>query len=306
MKRNIAGLLKRINKHQEKVGFSLALLCAMIVVVLTAGIIYFIGVRGITIFIKDGIGLHHFILGSQWWPDRPVEEGGPLVGVLPFILGSLAVSLSAVLISAPLSIIVAVFMVEIAPEWCRRVLQPAVELLTGIPSVVYGYVGLSVVVPVIRNHLGGYGFSVLAGFVVLSVMILPTITSVSVDTLRALPLQWKEAAFSLGSTRWQTIRMVLVPAARSGLITGIVLGLARAFGEALAVQMVIGNTRAIPSSFLDPVITLTSAITMDMGYTVMGSLWNNVLWSMGLLLLIISFIFIVVIKLISRRGVVVR
>jgi phosphate transport system permease protein len=159
---------------------------------------------------------------------------------------------------------------------------------------------------VIRNHLGGYGFSVLAGFLVLSVMILPTITSVSVDTLRALPVQWKEAAFSLGSTRWQTIRLVLVPAARSGLITGIVLGMARAFGEALAVQMVIGNTRLIPTSFLDPVITLTSAITMDMGYTVMGSLWNNVLWTMGLLLLLISFIFILIIKIVSRRGVVTR
>jgi phosphate transport system permease protein len=207
-----------------------------------------------------------------------------------------------VLLSAPLSVACAVFIAEIAPNWGQRVLQPAIEILAGIPSVVYGYIGLSVLVPFIRESIGGLGFSVLAGFLVLSVMILPTIVSISTDTLRALPGEWKEAAYALGSTRWQAIRLVLLPAARSGLMTGIVLGLARAFGEALAVQMVIGNTRKIPSSILDPVITLTSAITMDMGNTPMGSLWNNALWSMGLLLLAMSFSFILIIRYITYKG----
>jgi phosphate transport system permease protein len=197
----------------------------------------------------------------------------------------------------------AVFLTEIAPALGRRFIQPAIELLAGIPSVVYGYIGLSVLVPFIRNHFGGQGFSIMAGFLVLSVMILPTIITVSTESLRALPEQWKHAAIALGSTRWQTIRMVLIPAARSGLITGVVLGLARAFGEALAVQMVIGNVRKIPASILDPITTLTSAITMDMGYTVMGSLWNNALWSMALILLLISFFFILVIRMVSQRGV---
>lgn len=291
-----------MHKYSEMAGKALAFLCAGLVIVLTGAIIYFIGSKGLSTFFINGVSIKEFLLGTQWWPDRPPEQGGPVVGSFPFILGSVIVSLLAVCLSAPLSIIVAVFMVEIAPAWGQRLIQPAIELLAGIPSVVYGYIGLSVLVPFIRNHFGGQGFSILAGFLVLSVMILPTIISVSTDSLRALPEQWKHAAVALGSTRWQTIRMVLVPAARSGIITGVVLGLARAFGEALAVQMVIGNVRQVPSSILDPVITLTSAITMDMGYTIMGSLWNNALWSMALILLIMSFFFILVIRLVSRRG----
>jgi phosphate transport system permease protein len=278
--------------------------CAALVIFLTVAIVYFISVKGFSTFIVNGVSLKEFFLGTEWWPDRPIEQGGPKVGAAPFILGSLIVSLLAVSVSTPLSIIVAVFMTEIAPGWGQRIIQPAIELLAGIPSVVYGYIGLSVLVPLIRNQIGGNGFSILAGFLVLSVMILPTIISVSTDSLRALPGQWKEAAFALGSTRWQTIRLVLIPAARSGLITGIVLGLSRAFGEALAVQMVIGNTRRIPTSILDPIITLTSAITMDMGYTITGSLWNNSLWSMAMILLLMSFFFILIIRFVSKRGVV--
>ncbi|MEW5898846.1 MAG: phosphate ABC transporter permease subunit PstC [Bacillota bacterium] len=291
-----------MHKYSEMAGKALAFLCAGLVIVLTGAIIYFLGSKGLATFFINGVSSKEFLFGTQWWPDRPPEQGGPVVGSFPFILGSVIVSLLAVCLSAPLSIIVAVFMAEIAPAWGQRLIQPAIELLAGIPSVVYGYIGLSVLVPFVRNHFGGQGFSILAGFLVLSVMILPTMISVSTDSLRALPEQWKHAAVALGSTRWQTIRMVLVPAARSGIITGVVLGLARAFGEALAVQMVIGNVRQVPSSILDPVITLTSAITMDMGYTIMGSLWNNALWSMALILLIMSFFFILVIRLVSRRG----
>jgi len=291
-------------KYVEISGRMISFTCAALVIFLTVAIVYFISVKGFSTFIVNGVSLKEFFLGTEWWPDRPIEQGGPKVGAAPFILGSLIVSLLAVFVSTPLSIIVAVFMTEIAPGWGQRIIQPAIELLAGIPSVVYGYIGLSVLVPLIRNQIGGNGFSILAGFLVLSVMILPTIISVSTDSLRALPGQWKEAAFALGSTRWQTIRLVLIPAARSGLITGIVLGLSRAFGEALAVQMVIGNTRRIPTSILDPIITLTSAITMDMGYTITGSLWNNSLWSMAMILLLMSFFFILIIRFASKRGVV--
>lgn len=288
--------------RSELLGKILTTGAAAIAIISTITIVAFISLKGLSTFVNDGVSVKDFLFSTNWLPDRALEDGGPQVGVLAFILGSLAVSMLAVLFSAPLSIACAVFIVEIAPFWGQRFLQPAIEILAGIPSVVYGYIGLSLLVPFIRNHLGGLGFSVLAGFLVLSVMVLPTIVSISIDSLKALPQEWKEAAYALGSTRWQAIRLVLIPAARSGLITGIVLGLARAFGEALAVQMVIGNTRKIPTSILDPVITLTSAITMDMGNTPMGSLWNNALWSMGLLLLLISCSFILIVRFVVRRG----
>lgn len=286
----------------EILGRTLTTAAAVLAIVSTITIAVFISLKGLSTFFVDGVSIKHFLLSTEWFPERPLDEGGPAVGVLAFFLGSVIVSSLAVLFSAPLSIACSVFIVEIAPYWGQRLLQPAIEILAGVPSVVYGYIGLSVLVPFIRSHIGGLGFSVLAGFLVLSVMILPTIVSISTDSLRALPREWKEAAYALGSTRWQAIRLVLLPAACSGLMTGVVLGLARAFGEALAVQMVIGNTRKIPSSILDPVITLTSAITMDMGNTPMGSLWNNALWSMGLLLLFMSFFFILIIRYATRKG----
>lgn len=291
-----------MRRYSDKIGKAFSFTCAGMVVLLTVSLILFIGSSGLSTFFVNGASVMDFLFGAKWQPEPSPGQGMPSIGSLPFIIGSIVISLLAVFISAPLSIIVAVFITEIAPAWGRKFIQPTVELLAGIPSVVYGYIGLSVIVPFIRDVFGGQGFSVLAGFLVLSVMILPTIISVSAESLRALPEQWKHAAIALGSTRWQTIRMVLIPAARSGLVTGIVLGLARAFGEALAVQMVIGNVRRIPLSVFDPAITLTSAITMDMGYTVSGSLWNNALWSMALILMAISFFFILIIRLVSRRG----
>jgi len=291
-------------KKSELLGKCLTTGAALIAIVSTITIVVFISMKGLSTFINYGVSIKEFLFSVEWLPDRLPEEGGPQVGVLAFIFGSISVSMLAVLLSAPLSITCAVFIVEVAPFWGQRFLQPAIELLAGIPSVVYGYIGLSVLVPFIRDNIGGLGFSVLAGFLVLSLMILPTIVSILTDSLRSLPREYKEAALALGSTRWQAIRLVLLPAARSGLITGIVLGLARAFGEALAVQMVIGNTRKIPASILEPVTTLTSAITMDMGNTPMGSLWNSALWSMGLLLLIMSFFFILVVRYgVSKGGI---
>lgn len=293
---------KKFKRKSDLFGRNLSFLCALTVIILTLSIVVFISSKGLSTFLVNKVSLGEFLFSTEWFPDRGAAEGGPKVGALTFIFGSVATSLLAVLISAPLSLITAVFMVEIAPGWGQRILQPTIELLSGIPSVVYGYIGLSVLVPFIREHFGGLGFSLLAGVLVLSVMVIPTIVSVSVDSLRSLPGHLKEAAYALGSTRWQTIRLVLLPAARTGLITGIILGLARAFGEALAVQMVIGNTRKIAHSLLDPTITLTSGITMDMGYTAAGSLWNNTLWSMALVLLLMSFFFILLIKMVVKRG----
>lgn len=272
MKNNVATGAFRLNS--ELIGRLLTMGAAIVAIISVITIVSFITVKGMSTFIVSGVSVKEFLFSTNWYPDRLPENGGPQVGVLVFIFGSIIIAALAVLLSAPLSIACAVFMSEIAPFWGQRYLQPSIELL--------------------------------AGFLVLSIMIMPTIVSVLTDSLRALPREYKEAALALGSTRWQSIRHVLIPAARSGLITGIVLGLARAFGEALAVQMVIGNMRKMPTSIMDPVITLTSAITMDMGNTPMGSLWNNALWSMGLFTLMMSCFFILVLRFIVRKGGVVR
>lgn len=291
------------NFKSELMGKWTSIACASLVIVLTLSIIVFITSKGLSVFYVDHQSFSNLFLNTIWLPDREAAAGGPSFGIIPFLLGSLVVSLFAVILSAPLSVVAAFFITEIAPKTGERFLQPAIELLAGIPSVVYGWIGLSVLVPLIRKLFGGMGFSILAGGLVLAVMILPTIVSVATDRIKALPNSYKEASYALGSTRWQLIRRIMFPAALPGIMTGVILGLSRAFGEALAVQMVLGNVRQIPYSIVQPATTLTSGITMDMGYTVMGSAWNNVLWTMALLLLLMSFVFIIVIRLVSKGSV---
>ncbi|AEF17112.1 phosphate ABC transporter, inner membrane subunit PstC [Thermoanaerobacterium xylanolyticum LX-11] len=286
----------------DKIGKTYAFICAFLLIVITVSIFYFVATKGLSTFIVDKRSVSEFLFGTTWKPYRPNSQGGPAVGSLQFILGSVFVSVFAILISTPLSISAAIFMVEIAKKLGKNLLQPAMEIFVGIPSVVYGWIGLTVLVPFISKHIGGLGFSLLAGILVLTIMVLPTITSVSTDAIKSLPWEIREASYALGATRWQTIRRVILPAAKSGILTAVVLGLARAFGEALAVQMVIGNSPAIPLSFLQPMSTITSIITMDMANTVTGSTWNNALWSLALLLLLISFGFILIIRLVGRRS----
>ncbi len=273
------------------------LICAGLLVVTILGILFFIGQHGLATFFHDRVNLPAFLFSQEWNPgDNP-----PTVGAATFIVGSLEVTLLAVLISAPLSVAAALFLSEVGPKWAQNVLQPAVELFVGIPSVVYGWVGITVLVPFIRARVGGLGFSILAGCIVLAIMALPTITTVATDAIKALPVGLKEASVGLGATRWQTIARVLLPAALPGLLTAVILGIARAIGEALAVQMVIGNTFAFPEKLTDRAVTMTSIITMDMGNTVFGSTWNNALWSMAMLLLLIALALIVVIRVVSSR-----
>lgn len=275
-------------------------------ILLTLALTAFIASKGLATFTQNKVSIFDFLFSTTWKPERDIAQGGPAVGALIFITGSILISSMALLISTPFSIAVAIFITEISPKLGKKLLQPAIEIFVGIPSVVYGWVGLSVLVPFIRNHFGGLGFSVLAGSLVLALMIFPTIVSVSVDALSNTPREFREASYALGATRWQTIRKVVLSYASPGILTGIVLGLSRAFGEALAVQMVIGNSLRFPKSILDSTINLTSIITMDMGNTAMGTAWNNALWSMALLLLCISFMFILLIHKIGRRGVQVK
>ncbi|MGH4122646.1 MAG: phosphate ABC transporter permease subunit PstC [Clostridium sp.] len=292
-------LLKLKNEY---LGRGFAIFCGAIIVILTFSIILFLTTKGLNTFIKHGYSIFQFIFSGNWNPEGSGDSLTPQFGTLIFILGSTVVSFLAVLVSAPIGVALAVFMNVISPKLGTKVIQPAVELFVGIPSVVYGWIGVSVLVPIIKIFFGGIGFSLLAGVLVISVMILPTITSISSDAIKTIPKDYIEASYGLGATRWQTIIRVIIPAAKSGILTSIVLGVSRAFGEALAVQMVIGNSVTFPKGLLGTTATLTSILTMDMANTIYGTAWNDALWSMALLLLIISFVFILIIRKLGKRG----
>jgi phosphate transport system permease protein len=194
-------------------------------------------------------------------------------------------------------------MSEISPRLGERLMRPAVEMFVGIPSVVYGWTALNLLVPLVKNTFGlVHGFTVLTGSLVLAVMIFPTITTVAADAIKAVPKTMKDAAYGLGCTRWQAIRSVVIPAASPGIFTGIILGLARAFGEALAISMVIGDAQVFPQNVLfGSTSTLTTAIASNMGNAADGGELQSVLWTMAAFLFAISFVCILAIHLISNH-----
>ncbi len=289
-------------KKMDYLWRSLVSICGLCIVVLTIAIGAFLLYKGIGTFTVYHHSVMEFLFSSDW---NPADDfmGGGRVGAAIFIFGSIVICFLALLIATPFSLATAIFMSEISPKFSSKILQPAVEIFVGIPSVVYGWVGLTILVPFLESlfHLQ-YGFSVLAGGIVLAVMIFPSITSVSADSLRNVSDEYREAAYGLGSTRWQTIRRVILPAARPGILTAIILGLARAFGEALAVAMVIGKMKAFPENILSPTNNLTAAIASDMGGATEGGEYNLALWTMALLLLLISFVFILTVRKLSSKG----
>lgn len=298
-----ANLLKRSRaSRNERFGKLLSGACITIIIAVVVSIFYFVASKGLATFFEDKVNLWKFLTGTIWNPSAKDAQGNPQVGALPMIVGSFSVTFLAAIIATPFAIGAAVFMTEISPRLGKKVLQPVIELLVGIPSVVYGFIGLSVVVPFVRHTFGGSGFGILSGTFVLFVMILPTVTSMTVDALKSVPRAYREASLALGATRWQTIYKVVLRASTSGIITAVVFGMSRAFGEALAVQMVIGNAMLLPQNLISPASTLTSVLTMGMGNSVMGSLSNNALWSLALLLLIMPLIFNILIRWIGKKG----
>lgn len=298
-----ASLLKRSRATKnERFGKILTGLCIAIILTVVLAIFYFVASKGLATFFKNKVNLWKFLTGTVWNPGTTDAQGNPQVGALPMIVGSFGVTFLAAIVATPFAIGAAVFMTEISPKVGKKVLQPVIELLVGIPSVVYGFIGLSVVVPFVRRTFGGSGFGILSGTFVLFVMILPTVTSMTIDALNAVPRNYREASLALGATRWQTIYKVVLRASTSGIITAVVFGMSRAFGEALAVQMVIGNAMLLPSNLISPASTLTSVLTMGMGNSVMGTLSNNALWSLALLLLIMPLVFNLIIRRIAKKG----
>lgn len=289
--------------RKEYLGRTIVTICGLFIIALTIIIGAFLVFKGMGTFTVYHHSIFEFLFSSDWNPSSSGSTGGGTVGAAIFIVGSLITCGLALLIATPFSLAAAIFITEISPRLGTNVIQPTIEIFAGIPSVVYGWVGMTTLVPFIRDvfHARMGGYSVLAASIVLAVMIAPTITTVSADAIRGVPGMYLEASYGLGSTRWQAIYKVVVPSALPGIVTGVVLGLSRAFGEALAVAMVIGRTRAFPENLLSPTNNLTSAIASDMGNTANGSEYNTALWTMALLLLLISMLFIVVIHVISDR-----
>ncbi len=267
-------------------------ICASVSFVVLGAIAIFTLREGLPAFAE--IGLFNFLLGSEW---RPGQE---LFGILPMTIGSLLVTAGAMILAIPIGIACAILLAEVAPYRVRQFLRPAVELLVGIPSVVYGLVGMMLIVPMVRQ-VGGSGFSILAAAVVLMAMVLPTIISISEDSIRAVPTKYKEASLAMGATQWQTIRHVLLPAARSGIVAGIVLGMGRAIGETMAMIMVIGNAVVIPNSLLSAGRTLTGNIAVEIGYA--AGIHRNALFATGIVLLLVILILNSVAAVALRRGI---
>lgn len=264
------------------------LLCGIVAVAFVLFISVYLIVSGLPAI--QTIGLKEFLLGEVWAPTASTVE--PSYGILPFILTSVYGTAGAVLIGVPVGLMTAIFLAKVAPPKVAKVIRTAVELLAGIPSVVYGLVGMIVLVPAIQKAFGlSSGACLLAAIIVLAIMILPSIINVSETALRAVPPEYEEASLALGATAIETDFRVILPAARSGVATAVVLGVGRAIGEAMAIIMVAGNVANMPGLFTS-VRFLTTAIASEMSYAAYGSLQRQALYSIGLVL----FLFIMLIN----------
>lgn len=270
---------------------------SVFVILAMALVVLYLATEGLRLFYADHISPLTFLFSPLFDTDNKHP------GALVFVVGSLAATLFAICVGGPFGIAVGIFFSQLAPPRLASVMKPTIEILVGIPSVVYGWLGLTLLAPLIRTHLGSQtGFGLLTAAIVLSIMILPTVISLSEDALRSVPGSLREGSMALGATRWQTIFNVLLPAARSGLTVAIILGIARAIGEALAVQMVIGNSAVLPKGLLNPTATLTTEIVTDMGSAQQGSILQHSLFSMAFLLLLIAMALIVLVRLALKRA----
>lgn len=231
------------------------------------------------------VGVFDFLLGTKWKP------GNDIYGILPMIVGSLYITAGAIIIGVPIGILSAVFLAKFCPKPLYRILKPAVELLAGIPSVVYGFFGLVVLVPFVRDHIGGDGSSILTASLLLGLMILPTIITVSESSIRAVPESYYEGGLALGATHERSVFFATLPAAKSGIMAGVILGIGRAIGETMAVILVAGNQPRITGDLLKGIRTMTTNIVLEMGYA--SGLHREMLIATGVVL----FVFILIINL---------
>ncbi len=287
-------------RRLENIGLGLTGACVAAVALVVVTLIVMVAQQGLAAFFQDGIRLGAFLTGTSWVPSDDK------FGALPLIVSSFGVTILSTVFTLPVAVGSAIFVVEVRPGFGRKVFQPLVELLVGIPSVVYGLIGLTVVNAAMRAVFGeaaGTGAGILSGAIVLAVMILPTVTTLSIDALAAVPDSYREGSYALGCTRWQTVLHVVLRSALPSLMTAVILGMTRAFGETLAVQMVIGGVEKImPQGLLSPAATLTTALTSGFANATTGSVQYHALWALGLLLMGMSLFFILIIHVIGSKG----
>ncbi|HAV43434.1 TPA: phosphate ABC transporter permease subunit PstC [bacterium] len=256
-------------------------------------IAFFIFKEGIPIILR--VGPDKFFFSTNW---RPFEKE---FGILSMIVGSLSVTCGTLILSVPLGVGCAIFLAFFAPTLMRQLLKPVLELLFAIPSVVYGFMGVVILIPLIQTYFGGPGYSILACSIVLTIMILPVIVSLSLDAIQAVPRSYLEGALALGATKWQAIWRVILPAARSGINAGVILAMAGTIGETMAVIMVAGNSVKMPHSILDAVRPLTANIALEMGYATGEH--QEALFATGVVLFIVIMILNVIARFVAKSGV---
>lgn len=294
-----------LKREQRETAYKVLLFCsalvAVIIIVLIGGFIF---KEGMPVFTKYGFS--EIFFGQKWNPTNKIY------GQWPMVIGSVCVTLGALLLGVPLGVLTAIFLAEIAPKKVvNRVIRPAIELLAGIPSVVYGLFGMTMIVPIIRAvamKIPSYaedpslssGYGIIAGSIILSIMILPTIINVSEDAIRSVPHEYKEGSLALGATHWQTIYRVIVPAAGSGIMAGVVLGMGRALGETMAIIMIAGNAAIVPSSPFSAVRSLTGNIAIEMGYSTGEH--TQALFATGIILFVFIMIINTLALYIAKKG----
>lgn len=281
-----------MRKHKEKIMEIVFLLTACISILSVVLICLFLFANGVPAMKEIGLG--DFLLGQKWKP------GNDKYGIFPMILGSIYVTGGALLIGVPIGILTAIFMARFCPKGLYRFLKPAIELLAGIPSVVYGFFGLVVMVPFIREVFGGNGTSMLTASILLGIMILPTIIGVAEAAIRAVPNSYYEGALALGASHERSVFCTIVPAAKSGITAGIVLGIGRAIGETMAVIMVAGNQARMPNGILRGIRTLTANIVLEMGYAT--DLHREALIATGVVLFVFILLINVLFSILKRRD----
>ena len=281
--------MKNTKETIMKFVFLLAATVSIVAVILICVFLFASGIPAI-----GEIGIFDFLFGTQW---RPAND---LYGILPMIVGSIYVTAGALVIGVPIGILTAVFMARFCPPWLYKIMKPATNLMAGIPSVVYGFFGLVILVPFVRDTFGGRGMSVLTASILLGLMILPTIISMSEASIRAVPQSYYEGGLALGASHERSVFFTVVPAAKSGLFASVVLGVGRAIGETMAVMMVAGNQTVIPEKITDGVRTLTTNIVMEMGYST--DLHREALIATAVVLFVFILIINLSFSLLKRRS----
>lgn len=283
-------------RMSERLMGILLLASAFACIVFLVGIVIVLIAEGMPTFSK--IGVIKFLFGTQWYPTHEPPD----FGALPLILGSIWVTIGAMIVAVPLGVGAAIYVSQITSPRARDLIKPIIELLAGIPSVVYGFFGMALVSPLVQRVFNlPTGLTAFTGAIVLAIMSLPTVVSISEDALTSIPNSYKEASYALGATKWETIIRVLVPAASSGIFTAIILGISRAIGETMTVLMVAGNSAIIPTSFLQPVRTMTATIAAEMGEAPVGGDHYHALFAIAIVLFVMTLIFNIVADFISEK-----